>query len=119
MLPIYLLSDKKLFIAIESYTTANELKYAIIRKLNIDKSKIPYLGLYEICDKTEIWQERFLENSERIADVLAQWEYEIRSNKAEKISFKLYLRLRVFPKLRDIHDVDMVALYYTHVRKIF
>jgi hypothetical protein len=114
MIPIYFLTGLRTFAAIESYSTSQEIKESIIRKLKIDKTKIPYLGLYEVCDKKDTREERFIEGPERIADVLAQWDTEKKANKDIKYDFKMYLRLRVFPKLNE-EDIDNVVFYYTHI----
>ncbi len=53
MFPIYFFSQTNTSIATESYTTVHDLKFSIMKKLQLSIAKIPYYCLYEVCDKSE------------------------------------------------------------------
>jgi len=112
MIPVYFLTGNHTFVAIESYSNAQEVKELLLKKLQIEKTKWPYLGLYEIVDRKDHLEERFVENHERICDVLAIWDIDKAQNKQDKNDYKLYLKVRVFFRLYD-HDIDAVVMYYT------
>ena len=51
MFPIYFFSQTSTAIATESYTTVHDLKFSMMKKLELSIAKIPYYCLYEVCDK--------------------------------------------------------------------
>ena len=59
-------------------------------------------------------EERFLEDSERVADVIALWDKEVDeySKKKEPIDFKLYLKIFLHYPYPE-NDVDTVTAVYT------
>ena len=114
MVPIYFLTGNHTFVPIESYSNASEVKEILLKKLQLEKTKWQYLALYEIVDRKEHLEERFIENHERICDILAIWDLDRAQNKQDKNDYKLYLKVRVFFRLYD-HDIDAVVMYYTQV----
>jgi hypothetical protein len=101
---------------VESYSTVFEVKEMIMAKLNINMARFPYYQLYEVCRKKTCIEERFLENEEKIMDILSLWEFESGRFVDEEPDFRLYLRLRLFYRLRN-NDVDGVAIFYSQVTK--
>ena len=59
-------------------------------------------------------EERFIENNERILDLLSSWEVETNSCKTNKPNFRMYLRVRVAYPMKD-NDLDTVTMYYTQM----
>ena len=53
MFPIYFFSQTSTAIATESYTTVHDLKFSMMKKLELSIAKIPYYCLYEVCDKND------------------------------------------------------------------
>lgn len=114
MVPFYFMTGAHTLVPIESYSTAQEVKESIFTKLDLNKQRLNYYSLYEICEKTDVIEERFIENNERILDLLSSWEYEKNLCKNNKPSFKMYLRVRVFFEMKE-SDLDTVVMYYTQM----
>ncbi len=99
---------------IESYTSVREVKNKVMKKLEFNASKAPYYCLYEICNKKEKVEERFLEDSEKIADMLSLWELGSKSltEKSESVEFKLFLKIFVYYPYTE-SDNDTITVVYT------
>jgi len=100
-------------IPIESYTTIKELKYTIMRKLQFNISRIPYYALYEICEKPDCIEKRYLDESTKVVDILTVWnkeklDYE---KKNIQIEFNFYLQIQLFYKYNK-DDLDTVTMHY-------
>jgi len=76
MIPIFFFQGGQTYISIESYSTALEVKEEILKKLRIDKEKWPHFQIYQVIEKEECNQERFVENDEKIMDIYSIWERE-------------------------------------------
>ena len=59
-------------------------------------------------------EERYIENNERILDLLSSWEVDKNMCKTNKPEFKMYLRVRVFFPMKD-SDLDTVTMFYTQM----
>lgn len=113
MFPIYFFSGSHTLVATESYTTVKELKQAIMNKLELLITKVPYYSLYEVCNKEKTIEERFLEDSDRIVDVIAVWAREIEDHltKKEKIEFRIYIKVLIFYDFKE-DDTDTTTMVY-------
>ena len=60
----------------DSYHTANEVKEKILEKIQMNFARIGYFALYEVCIKKDVIEERYIENDDKIMDVLSLWEIE-------------------------------------------
>jgi len=84
-----------------------------MKKLEFNPQRIPYYNLYEICIKQDILEERFLDDNDKVVDILAVWdkEKEEQIKKKEKIEFKLYLKLQLFYNYAQT-DIDTITMLY-------
>lgn len=114
ILPLHFFSNTSTNVEVESYTTVRELKTQLMKKLQFNISRIPYYSLYEICNKKDIVEERFLEEDERVCDVLAVWDKEIEqfSKNKEQIEFKIYLKIMLYYPYTE-NDIDTVTQIYS------
>jgi hypothetical protein len=106
-------SDTNAKVKIESYTTIKELRTLTMKKLHLNVSKIPYYGIYEICNKKDVIEERFLDENLRVVDILTLWNREARDaeKRNEKTDFKFYLKIFIYYQYTD-NDVDSVSMVY-------
>lgn len=113
MFPIYFFSNTHTLIPTESYTTIKELKQAIMNKLELLVSKVPYYSLYEVCNKEKVIEERFLEDIDRVVDIIAVWEREQEDHTKikMKIEFRIYVKIFIYYDYSD-DDPDTVTLLY-------
>jgi hypothetical protein len=113
MFPVFFFSETHTMVPSESYTTVRELKSAIMRKLQLNISRIPYYALYEVCNKADVIEERFLDDMENVVDVTAQWEKEMEDYASRKleIEFKIYLKIQLYYGYKP-DDVDTVTMHY-------
>jgi hypothetical protein len=116
-IPIYLFSGDFFFISFETYDSVREVKQAIIEKLVINPKRMGYYGIYEVATYKDKKEERFLEGSKNMADVLSAWERtrKLENNHSQNIDFKLYLRIKFHYKISD-DDLDTLSiLFYENV----
>ena len=112
-LQINLFSEEgSIIIPIESYTTARELKDKLMKNLEYSPSRSVYFSLYEVCLKKDKTEERFIDDNEKLCDVLSLWEketIEMHKNK-EIIEFKIYLKIFIYFSYTesDIETVDFI-----------
>lgn len=116
MFSIYFFSGTHTLVPTECYTTVKDLKATIMRKLQFNVARIPYYSLFEICDKTDCVEERFLDDNEKIVDLAALWDKEKSDymKRNESIEFKIYLKLQLFYNYLD-NDIDTVTMIYVQV----
>ena len=106
-------NDAKKNIKVESYTTMGDLKKTIMNILNFNSKRAIYYTMYEICTKENTLEERFIDDSEKVCDILSVWNSEKdKSNKnGEKCDFKFYIRLLIYyPFTED--EVDTLSIVY-------
>ena len=113
MFPIYFFSGGSTTVPIESYTTVRDLKNTIMRKLQLNLSRIPYYALYELCDKPTCVEERFLDESEKIVDIQSVWAKEVSDYAKQNvvISFRVYLKIQLYYPFNK-EDLDTVTMHY-------
>lgn len=116
LLDVYFFSGVQTMVPIESYHTVKEVKAIIMKNLQFNPTKIPFYSLYEICTKNEQKEERFLDENDRICDVISLWEKEKEDNlkakeSKESIEFKIFLKLQIFYPYAET-DIDTITMIY-------
>ena len=103
-------------IPIESYTTIRELKTLVMKKLLLNISRIPYYAIYELCTLPDHIEERYLNESEKVCDILSVWQKEKENFKKKnvQVEFKFYLKLLLY-FVHNPEDVDSVTMEYVQV----
>jgi hypothetical protein len=98
---------------IESYTTIRELKTIIMRKLSLNISRIPFFSIYEMCYKPDSIEERYLNEFEKVCDILSVWQKETEAHKKKNINieFKFFLKLLLYYEYNP-EDLDSVTMTY-------
>lgn len=73
-------------------------------------------SLIQLVLSNLIVEERFLEDSEKIVDIVATWDKETEDyeKKNEKIDFRIYLKLQLFYNYNEA-DVDTITMVYVQV----
>lgn len=112
-LPVKFFTGNQTMVNVESYTTVRTLKDELMKRLDLNSQKGIYYSLYEICDKKAGREERFIDDSEKVCDVLAIWNIEIdRDNKkGEKTRFEFYLKMLIFYPFEK-EDIDTLSVVY-------
>ena len=97
-LPVKFFTGNQTNIKIESYTTIRDLKIELMNKLDFNIQRALYYSIYEICEKKSGTEERFIDDSEKVCDILSVWDNEmIRDKKTGDTSkFHLYLKLLIY-----------------------
>lgn len=110
---VYFFSGSKTEFNIENYTTVKELRAQVMKKLFFNVSRISYYGLYEVCNTKDKIEERFLDDNERVVDVMSIWSREIEQSEktGESIEFKLYLKILIYYNYLE-SDVDTTTQIY-------
>lgn len=54
MRPFYFMTGANTYVAVESYSNAQEVKETIFQKLDLNKQRLNYYSLYEICEKNDV-----------------------------------------------------------------
>ena len=113
IVPVFFFNDAKKNIKVESYTTMGDLKKTIMNILDFNSSRAIYYSMYEICVKESTFEERFIDDSEKVCDVLSVWnsENDILIKKGEKCEFKFYIRLLIYYPFTE-NDVDTLSVVY-------
>ena len=112
-LPVKFFTGNQTLIKVESYTTIRDLKIQLMNKLDFNIQRAVYYSIYEICEKKSGTEERFIDDSEKVCDILSVWSNElIRDKKTGDTSkFHLYLKLLIYyPFEKD--DIDTVSVVY-------
>ncbi|CAG9318559.1 frmB [Blepharisma stoltei] len=107
---VYLMSGSYICMLIESYDNSNDLKCAVLRRLDISVSKFSYFGFYEYCEASEL-EERYIEDCELILDIISKW-----NENENPEAFKLVLKIRVWytPGPKDIGSLCLL-----HIQSVF
>lgn len=100
----------------ENYTTIKEVIEQICDKMEIPKEYWSRFGLYEVTIKPDVREETFIEEFNKLADVLASWEHEENFyTKKLKVPFdgrfELYFKIRFFFPLNIENFLDLQILY--------
>jgi hypothetical protein len=114
MVDVYFPSGSRMYIPLESYTSSAEAVEIMMKMMNFGH-RADFFGLYLWVEKNgKLLEERFLEDEELVLDVYSSLEIlKIDQNPKDcSISYKVFLRLRVFYKLNP-DDIDSVSYYYS------
>ena len=112
-LPVKFFTGNQTIIKVESYTTIRELKIELMNKLDFNIQRAIYYSIYEICEKKSGTEERFIDDGEKVCDILSVWNNEIEAmkKKGETCKFHLYLKLLIYyPFERE--DIDTLSVVY-------
>ena len=112
-LPVKFFTGNQTIIKVESYTTIRELKIELMNKLDFNIQRAIYYSIYEICEKKSGTEERFIDDGEKVCDILSVWNNEIEAmkKKGETCRFHLYLKLLIYyPFERE--DIDTLSVVY-------
>jgi len=112
-LPVKFFTGNQTTIKVESYTSIRELKVELMNKLDFNIQRAIYYSMYEICEKKSGTEERFIDDGEKVCDILAVWnnEMEALKKKGETCRFHLYLKLLIYyPFEKD--DIDTLSVVY-------
>ena len=98
---------------IENYTTIRELKLSVMKKLHLNVNRIPYYALYEICNKPNCIEERYLSENHKVCDILSVWEKETDEyiKNRQQITFKIILKIQLYYNYNP-EDLDSVTMHY-------
>ena len=112
-LPVKFFTGNQTTIKVESYTTIKELKMELMKKLDFNIQKAVYYSIYEICEKKSGTEERFIDDGEKVCDILSVWnsEIELMKRKGESCKFHLYLKLLIYHPF-DKDDIDTLSVVY-------
>ena len=119
-IPIFLFSGDYLYVNFESYSTIKQVKDDFMGKLGLNPMRFSYYGLYEVCEKEDCSEERFLDDSKLLCDVLSIWEQtqNLEENQNKKIDFKIFLKIKYYYQMGE-EDIDTVALQYYQILYLF
>jgi hypothetical protein len=112
-LPVKFFTGNQTNVKIESYTTIRDLKCELMNKLDFNLQRAFYYSIYEICEKKSGTEERFIDDGEKVCDILSVWNSEMEKDKKEgdESKFHFYLRLLIYyPFEKD--DVDTLSVVY-------
>ena len=112
-LPVKFFSGNQTVIKVESYTTIKDLKMELMKKLDFNIQRGIYYSIYEICEKKSGTEERFIDDGEKVCDILSVWNNEIETmkKKGETCKFHLYLKLLIYYPF-DKDDIDTLSVIY-------
>ena len=112
-LPVKFFTGNQTVIKVESYTTIRELKIELMNKLDFNIQRALYYSIYEICEKKSGTEERFIDDGEKVCDILAVWSNEIDAlkKKGETCKFHLYLKLLIYYPFEK-EDIDTLSVVY-------
>ena len=112
-LPVKFFSGNMTNVKVESYTTIGDLKIELMNRLDFNVQRAIYYSIYEICETKTGTEERFIDDGEKVCDILSVWESDKAKakSKGEECKFHLYLKLLVYyPFEKD--DIDTVSVVY-------
>lgn len=111
---VYIFDGTRINIEVESYTSIKEVKERVLKDLGLDLQNSMNYCLYEICTKSNGTEERFLDDGDRVCDIISVWKSEMDKDMKQKIDsfFRFYLRILIFMPF-DNNDTDTLErLYY-------
>ena len=112
-LPVKFFTGNQTNVKIESYTTIRDLKCELMNRLDFNMQRAIYYSIYEICEKKSGTEERFIDDGEKVCDILSVWNNEMERDKkkGETSKFHFYLKLLIYyPFEKD--DIDTLSVVY-------
>ena len=100
-------------VKVESYTSIRDLKFELMNKLDFNTQRAIYYSLYEICEKKNCTEERFIDDGEKVCDILGVWANSVEREKknGETCKFHFYLKLLIYYPFEK-EDFDTVSVVY-------
>lgn len=111
-LKVYFMNGHEIILNMESYTTIKHIRNEIVEKAQLKPEMCPYFSIYEVCEKKETFEERYLENDVLLSDVLDRWDKEKDTDSSS--DFKLYFRIRIYYPL-NYKEVDSVVMFFNQM----
>ena len=114
---VYLFDGTKVNVNVESYTSIKDVKEKVINDLFLDIQNSMNFCLYEICTKPNGTEERFLDDSERVCDIISVWKSEMDKDMKKKIDsfFRFYFRILIFSPFGKDDTETLARVYYQNV----
>ena len=114
---VYLFDGTKVNINVESYTSIKEVKEKVINDLFLDVQNSMNYCLYEICTKSTGTEERFIDDSERVCDIISVWKSEMDKDIKKKIEsfFRFFFRILIFAPLEKDDEETLSRVYNQYV----
>ena len=111
---VYLFDGSKVNVNVESYTSIKEVKEKVINSLYLDIQNSVNYCLYEICTKKDGTEERYLDDSERVCDIISVWKSEMDKDLKKKINsfYRFYLRILIFSPFEKDDTETLSRVYY-------
>ena len=111
---IYLFDGNRINVNVESYTSIKEVKEKVINSLFLDNLNSMNYCLYEICTKSNGTEERFLDDNERVCDIISVWKSEMDKDLKKKIEsfFRFYFRILIFSPFEKDDEETLSRIYY-------
>ena len=117
---VYLFDDTKVNLNVESYTSIKEVKEKVINNLFLDIQNSMNYCLYEICYKNTGSEERFIDDSERVCDIMSVWKSEMDKDKKKNIDsfFRFYFRVLIFSPFEKDDEETLFRIYNQNVHDV-
>jgi hypothetical protein len=113
---ITLYSGKEETCFVESYTVMEDIKEELLKGIDMHLDRTILFSGYEICQKKDLTEERYIDDEDKICEIIALWEKEERRYKKKEdrkdISFKLYLKLSTFYEFDQKVDREFLSFTY-------
>ena len=117
---VYLFDGSKVNLNVESYTSIKEVKEKVINNLFLDIQNSMNYCLYEICYKNTGSEERFIDDSERVCDIISVWKSEMDKDKKKNIDsfFRFYFRVLIFSPFEKDDEETLFRIYNQNVHDV-
>lgn len=113
--PIHFFTGAATTVKIESYTTVNEVKLKMMDMLDFSEQRSIFYSMYEVCRKPEGTEERFVDDGDKVCDIISLWKSDMEKAKKKdeksEMNFKFYLKLLVYYPF-DKEDLDTLSVVY-------
>ena len=111
---VHLFDGLKVNLNVESYTSVKEVKEKVINNLFLDIQNSMNYCLYEICTKTTGTEERYIDDSERVCDIISVWKSEMDKDIKKKIDsyFRFYFRILIFSPFEKDDAETLSRVYF-------
>lgn len=94
---------------VESYTSFQELKFLVLAKLDIQTRHHWRYGFFEQVEKTNSFEERFMEDHHNVVDFVCSWEILSRQNTGNYKTARLFFVLKVPPAY--LEDEELISKF--------
>ena len=117
---VYLFDDTKVNLNVESYTSIKEVKEKVINNLFLDIQNSMNYCLYEICYKNTGSEERFIDDSERVCDIMSVWKSEMDKDKKKNIDsfFRFYFRVLIFSPFEKDDEETLLRIHNQNIHDV-